>query len=300
MTAARPAPAKNESRKRAPPSSYSAHTSGIPATFRNAAEHAHTTRNVLRVVCITGGIVVAFKPVLWSPVGAPAGVPGPRRNADDCDAGWFAPVATRRRSIFGAFQAPSPWLAVSPRGDDPPEPPDGSPAPQAFTCGPGSGRHPCGPEGRCGARNLLAAGTPPAPIPLPLPRSLGSGAPGHLRCPDNSVAAHSVRSPRHGRAPTSAEPATGHMCPAESGAATAEGCLGTEFCPRPGHPPAVASSQPEARCTGRRWVSWARSSVRAQLTHRPPIPPRVANLHQAPATRQPTEGIPGIVSPLKV
>jgi len=38
--------------------------------------------------------------VLWSPVGAPAGVPGPRRNADECDAGWFAPVATRRRPMF--------------------------------------------------------------------------------------------------------------------------------------------------------------------------------------------------------
>jgi len=41
--------------------------------------------------------------VLWSPVGAPAGVPGPRRNADDCDAGWFAPVATRRRPVFAAL-----------------------------------------------------------------------------------------------------------------------------------------------------------------------------------------------------
>jgi hypothetical protein len=41
--------------------------------------------------------------VLWSPVGAPAGVPGPRRNADECDAGWFAPVATRRRPIFADF-----------------------------------------------------------------------------------------------------------------------------------------------------------------------------------------------------
>src|ERR1700753_3907158 len=33
--------------------------------------------------------------------GTAAGVPGPRRNADECDAGWFAPVATRRRSISG-------------------------------------------------------------------------------------------------------------------------------------------------------------------------------------------------------
>src|SRR6266571_4319203 len=34
--------------------------------------------------------------------GTVAGVPGPRRSADECDAGWFAPVATRRRSIFSA------------------------------------------------------------------------------------------------------------------------------------------------------------------------------------------------------
>src|SRR6185437_4510299 len=32
-----------------------------------------------------------------------AGVPGPRRNADERDAGWFAPVATRRRTMLGAF-----------------------------------------------------------------------------------------------------------------------------------------------------------------------------------------------------
>jgi len=47
-----------------------------------------------------GGFRCNMHMVLWSPVGAPAGVPGPRRNADECDAGWFAPVATRRRSIF--------------------------------------------------------------------------------------------------------------------------------------------------------------------------------------------------------
>ncbi len=39
--------------------------------------------------------------------GTTAGVPGPRRNADECDAGWFAPVATRRRSMLGLF-GPSP------------------------------------------------------------------------------------------------------------------------------------------------------------------------------------------------
>jgi len=63
--------------------------------------------------------------VLWSPVGAPAGVPGPRRNADDCDAGWFAPVATRRRPMLGPFSGPHRGLAISSRGDDPPEPPMG-------------------------------------------------------------------------------------------------------------------------------------------------------------------------------
>ena len=84
------------------------------------------------------GFVVASKLVLWSPVGAPAGVPGPRRNADECDAGWFAPVATRRRPIFGALRAPSRRLAVFPGGDDPPEPPDGTPTPLAVSYGPGA------------------------------------------------------------------------------------------------------------------------------------------------------------------
>ena len=32
--------------------------------------------------------------------GTVAGVPGPRRSADERDAGWFAPVATRRRPLF--------------------------------------------------------------------------------------------------------------------------------------------------------------------------------------------------------
>src|SRR5580704_8768218 len=50
---------------------------------------------------------VTCLPVLWSPAGAPiAGVPGPRRSADECDAGWFAPVATRRRSMFGGRRRP--------------------------------------------------------------------------------------------------------------------------------------------------------------------------------------------------
>jgi hypothetical protein len=65
------------------------------------------------------GLWCSIHSVLWSPVGAPAGVPGPRRNADDCDAGWFAPVATRRRPMLGALWAPSPWLAVLPGGTTP-------------------------------------------------------------------------------------------------------------------------------------------------------------------------------------
>src|ERR1700735_2825098 len=50
-----------------------------------------------------------------------AGVPGPRRNADECDAGWFAPVATRRRSMLGPF-SPRRRLAVLVPGGYPPDP----------------------------------------------------------------------------------------------------------------------------------------------------------------------------------
>jgi hypothetical protein len=74
-----------------------------------------------------GWFGVSIQPVLWSPVGAPAGVPGPRRNADDCDAGWFAPVATRRRFMFGALWVPSPWLAIFPGGRLPDHRWDGCP-----------------------------------------------------------------------------------------------------------------------------------------------------------------------------
>jgi hypothetical protein len=65
----------------------------------------------------TGGFRCKLQAVLWSPVGAPAGVPGPRRNADECDAGWFAPVATRRRSMFAARRPAHLGLAVQFRGD---------------------------------------------------------------------------------------------------------------------------------------------------------------------------------------
>ena len=68
---------------------------------------------------------VTFLPVLWSPAGAPiAGVPGPRRSADECDAGWFAPVATRRRSMLRLFQSLRRRLAAH-SGGHPPDPPTG-------------------------------------------------------------------------------------------------------------------------------------------------------------------------------
>src|SRR6516162_8436992 len=70
--------------------------------------------------------------VLWSPVGAPAGVPGPRRNADECDAGWFAPVATRRRPIFVGLWPTSLWLAVFPGGIPPGAPCRPLPAPGSW------------------------------------------------------------------------------------------------------------------------------------------------------------------------
>ena len=65
-------------------------------------------------------------------------VPGPRRNADDRDAGWFAPVATRRRPILAAFQAASPWLALLSRRDDPRTPPRGTLAVSGARRRPGS------------------------------------------------------------------------------------------------------------------------------------------------------------------
>jgi hypothetical protein len=59
---------------------------------------------------------VTSLPVLWSPAGVPiAGVPGPRRSADERDAGWFAPVATRRRFMLGGLQPPSPTARSAPK-----------------------------------------------------------------------------------------------------------------------------------------------------------------------------------------
>ena len=75
------------------------------------------------------------------------------------------PASPYLRRLSGAFAKGS----QSPPGDDPRNPPMGPRPRIASTCGPRSGRAPGGPEGRFGSRNLLAAGTRPAPIPLPLP-----------------------------------------------------------------------------------------------------------------------------------
>jgi hypothetical protein len=70
--------------------------------------------------------------------GTAAGVPGPRRNADDRDAGWFAPVATRRRPMLGPF---SRGLRLGSQcfsgGDDPSQPPAWHPAYGGFCRTPG-------------------------------------------------------------------------------------------------------------------------------------------------------------------
>src|ERR1700733_9799932 len=48
-----------------------------------------THMGAVRCNMLTGALVPRW--------GTVAGVPGPRRSADERDAGWFAPVATRRR-----------------------------------------------------------------------------------------------------------------------------------------------------------------------------------------------------------
>jgi len=208
--------------------------------------------------------------VLWSPVGAPAGVPGPRRNADDCDAGWFAPVATRRRPIFGAFQAPSPQLAVFPGGTTPPEPPDGAPRPVGCQLRPSLwSAPPGGPEGRFGGRrNVLAADAPLAPAPLALLSSRCFGKPATW-CVRTALSQVTRLQRSHGGAPRALQPTAGRMCPPWSSVAMAGGCPAGESCRRLGQP--RASRRKPVRSG--RWVSWARSSVRAQLTQRPPNPP---------------------------
>jgi len=104
--------------------------------------------------------------VLWSPVGAPAGVPGPRRNADECDAGWFAPVATRRRPIFGdiyRLRRP-PWYFPG--------------------CAPGPQAGPSSPPGPGAATAPLAGPWPPCPrlqglCRPPIPTCGALSRPGH-------------------------------------------------------------------------------------------------------------------------
>src|SRR5581483_5411283 len=53
-----------------------------------------------------------------------AGVPGPRRNADERDAGWFAPVATRRRPMLGPLRVSSAGARSIYPGGRPPGPPE--------------------------------------------------------------------------------------------------------------------------------------------------------------------------------
>src|SRR5579859_1246831 len=146
-----------------------------------------------RVWCIVVGYGVASNLVLWSPVGAPAGVPGPRRNADDCDAGWFAPVATRRRPMLGPLPGASPMARSIPRGDDPPNPPEppyARPPPGGLADGsqyPPGGRPPeppgaalCPAPSR-GPRRWLAVSpggtTPRTPRSRPMPGPLPGASP---------------------------------------------------------------------------------------------------------------------------
>src|ERR1700684_500771 len=83
-----------------------------------------------------------------------AGVPGPRRHADDRDAGWFAPVATRRRPIFAATCAASRLARSAFPGGRPPGTPRVAPwalpglAVGLVPAGGGARRWPCSRWGR--------------------------------------------------------------------------------------------------------------------------------------------------------
>jgi len=226
-----------------------------------------------------GGIVVAFKPVLWSPVGAPAGVPGPRRNADDCDAGWFAPVATRRRPIFGALSGRLRRGSQSPPGGRPPGTPRWGATAAVLPLGPRS-RAGARPRSRAGARprsragwgpghgRAIAArralpapdphegyGTPPAPFPpLALPLLAASGSP-----PATLVSGQPCRSPCPARSP----PGHGQHQP--------------QLPDRPARP----RGDPARRRPG---VAWARSPVRAQAIPRSAPPPQPGGDGEGPAS----------------
>jgi hypothetical protein len=282
---------------------------------------------VFRVVCIEGGIVVAFKPVLWSPVGAPAGVPGPRRNADDCDAGWFAPVATRRRPIFGALWAPSRWLAVSPGGTTPRNPPMGCRVRSAPSFGPGAGRVPCGPEGRSGARNLLCTGRGPARVPEPaMYRARSRPGPGtcyvqgavppgsrnllctgrgpapvplaspsrcfrrptrHLWCPDMTVTGH--RSANSGRQGPCERAACSrsHVSRRTRRGRRPEVAWVPHVPSAPGHPPGIGAQR---TCRAiRKGRAWGGGGRKRCPRHTTASPPRANGENPAPARASPPE-----------
>src|SRR5215831_9241988 len=59
---------------------------------RFASNPLLTHMGEVRCNMLTGALVPRW--------GTVAGVPGPRRSADERDAGWFAPVATRRRPFI--------------------------------------------------------------------------------------------------------------------------------------------------------------------------------------------------------
>src|SRR5260370_39786155 len=63
-----------------------------------------------------------------------------------------------RSPLLGALQAPSPWLAVLARGDDPPEPPDAALRAAGASAPPPSGARPLAPRAPPGGRD---AGHPP-------------------------------------------------------------------------------------------------------------------------------------------
>jgi hypothetical protein len=112
-----------------------------------------------------------------------AGVPGPRRNADDRDAGWFAPVATRRRPIFAALCAASRGARGAFPGGRPPGPPAWLPrrwrgSPLALVpvwAGVAVGLGPCVGRGRRWPWSLCGRGSPLALVPVWAGLAVGLG-----------------------------------------------------------------------------------------------------------------------------